>query len=288
VTDASTPQHTTDRTTDTEEAPFRDAESFLASLGVERRPIVVRAEPSEDAAPSTGGGGAATGVADRTLAEAAAPLVGDTDVADGGPGAAVEHTDTPATAGSDDDSSSPGRADVSVAEATRIARETVPPDQVQTALSYIRSSTAAQPASEGRLRERLADRDHGPDVIEVAMTLARDERLVDDDALSAALVAEWRARGHAARRIRRDLRRRGFDKDVVARAIGTLEDHDEGAVAFDLARRRADGLGHVPAETAYRRVVGYLARRGYGEGLARKAARDAVYDQRHDERVTGH
>ncbi len=258
----------TDLTAGGQQAPFRDAEAFLAELGVERRPIVVRLDQPDDRPD------------DRT---------------DDRPGVASDpahHVDARADAGhvdrSTDDDTPTGPPEVSVVEATRLVSETVPPDQVEAALAYVRRSTGAQPASEGRLRARLADRGHGPDVVDAVMVHARAERLVDDDALSAALVAEWRARGHAARRIRRDLRRRGFDESVVGRALGALDGQDEAAAAFELARSRAESLSHVPAETAFRRVVGYLARRGYGEGIARKAARDAVYDQRHDDRVAGH
>lgn len=270
--------------TDQDDPPvFRDAESFLAELGVERRPIVVRFDDA-------GGDGSSSPLPAATLAEAAAPLAGG-----GAPHARAAESSVPpdapgGTAEASTDAAAPdqGGPPVSVAEATRVATETAPPDEVSTALSYIRRSTGAQPASEGRLRGRLADRGHDADVIDAAMAAARAERLVDDDALSAAMVAEWRAKGHAPRRIRVDLRRRGFDDVVVERAVGAIDTEDHAAMAFTLARRRAETLAHLPPETAFRRVAGYVARRGYGDGLARKAARDAVYDQRSDERIAGH
>lgn len=271
----------TDRT-DTD-APFRDAEAFLAELGVERRPIVVRGD-SEDGRDAPGAAG--DGHAPATLAEAAAPLTGgpgDTTLAAGEP-----RSDTAGAESTPDTAAADRRTPVSATEAARLASETVPPDEVSTALAYVRRSTAAQPASEGRLRSRLADRGHDPKVIEAAMAAARAERLVDDDALSAALVAEWRAKGHAPRRLRVDLRRRGFDEDVVDRAVGEVDVEDHTAAAFSLACHRAESLGHLPPEKAARRVAGYVARRGYGEGLARKAARDAVYAQRQPDRVAGH
>lgn len=291
MTDPTARDDTTDRTD--EQTGFRDAEAFLAELGVERRPIVVRLPPPDETSADGATGGS------RTLREAAAPLIGG-DVA-----APLASADTTTVVSHDDrihgnddvDDTVDGdvgpveaRAGrpVSVAEATRIATETVAPDEIATALGYVRRSTASQPSSEGRLRARLRDRGHDEDVVDVVLDVARRERLVDDDAMSAALVAEWRAKGHAPRRIREDLRRREFDEDVISRAVGELDHGDHAAMAFQLARQRAESLGHLPSETAYRRVAGYVARRGYGEGLARKAARDAVYDQRHDDRVAGH
>ncbi|MEX0657783.1 MAG: hypothetical protein WD080_01485, partial [Egibacteraceae bacterium] len=61
--------------------------------------------------------------------------------------------------------------------------------------------------------------------------------------------------------------------DVAEAALAPLEARDELAVATDLARDRAQ---HLPAtlqpEAVARRLVGFLARRGYPEGLARRAA----------------
>ena len=105
--------------------------------------------------------------------------------------------------------------------------------------------------------------------------------------MAAALVAEWRAKGHAPRRLRDDLRKREFDEEVVARAVAVAEDDEPLAAAFALAKDRAARMRHVDAETAYRRIVGYLARRGHSDGVARKAARDAVFDDREPERTAG-
>lgn len=253
---------------DADTETFKDAEEFLAELGVRRDPIVVRSDPPDD------------GSAPTPTATSAPGTDGTTDV----PRAEGDESADAGPAGPRGDGPPPPSA----AEAKRIATEVPPPDEVQLALAYVRRSTAAQPASEGRLRGRLADRGHDEAVVEAAMQRARAERLVDDLALSAALVAEWLGQGHAPRRLRDGLRRRGFDEEVVEVAVGRAAAVDQTAVAFDLARRRAETLAHLPPETAYRRVVGYVARRGHGEGLARKAARDAVYDQRHDARVAGH
>lgn len=169
------------------------------------------------------------------------------------------------------------------------APRTPPPldEAVSAAIATVRRITAGAPASEGRVRRKLQQRDHPAPVIDAAMQRARDERLVDDDAMAAALVAEWRAKGHAPRRLRADLRKREFDDDVVERAVAVAEDDEPLAAAFALAKDRAERMRHVDAETAFRRIMGYLARRGHSEGVSRKAARDAVFDDRERERTAG-
>ena len=161
-------------------------------------------------------------------------------------------------------------------------------DAVSRAVGFIRRSTAMHPASEGRLRDKLADRDTPRRVIDLALEQARRERLVDDRALTFALAEERRAKGHAATRIRMDLRQKGLPDDLIAEALAGTEREDPEAVAFGVGRDKAPSYAHLDAETAYRRLVAYLARRGHHEGLARKVAREVVYVERESERTAGH
>ncbi|MBW3659956.1 MAG: RecX family transcriptional regulator, partial [Actinobacteria bacterium] len=91
---------------------------------------------------------------------------------------------------------------------------------------------------------------------------------------------ERRRKGHAPFRITQDLRTRGFADDLIARVVAPLESQDREAQAFDAARDKARSLAGLEDETAFRRLVGHLARRGYHEGLARKVAREVVYADR--------
>jgi regulatory protein len=242
------------------ETTFKDAESFLEELGVERRPIVVKLPDAEaDAEAGAADAAVAAGDAGAELSDGV-PLDG-------------EHTESDSTA-------------------AQLAQDGAPmpplDEAISAAVATVRRITAAAPVSEGRVRRKLEKRELPGAVVRAAMQRARDERLVDDDALAAALVAEWRAKGHAPTRLRADLRKREFDETIVERAVTVAEDDEPLAAAFALAKDRAQQMRHVEAETAYRRIVGYLARRGHSDGVSRKAARDAVFDDRERERTAGH
>jgi regulatory protein len=168
-------------------------------------------------------------------------------------------------------------------EAATVSR----PDDVDAALAFIRRSTSNAPQSEGRLRAKLIDRGHDGPTAELALGRARAERLVDDDAMLVALIAERRTRGHADARLRRDLRDRGFTGEQVDAALALHASTDPAAAAFAVAREQAARHRAVDAEVAVRRTVGALVRRGHGEALARKAARDAVYADREAQEVAG-
>jgi regulatory protein len=246
--------------------PFRDAEAWLAERGVRREPIRLPPAPS-DPAPEP--------PATRPSADPTGPSVP--------PSLSVREADQLARQAAADDAQR--RAD---------AAATPPPgqrhleDDVAEAVAFVRRSTSTAPQAEGRLRAKLAARGMPDVVIDQALARARAERLVDDPAMAAAFVAERRRKGHAPARIRQDLAARGFDPTTVAAALADGADQDLEAAAFAVARERAAGLTGVPTETAFRRIVGHLGRRGYPEALARKVARQAVFRSRDDQRTAGH
>jgi regulatory protein len=254
----------------TDAAPFKDAEAWLAARGVTREPIHLAPDPQPLSPP------------DPAADAGSAP---DVSEGEGATPAPVTARDVRRLAAQADADAGQRAGD---ADALPDPAVTGLDDDVARAMAFVRSSTAAAPQSEGRIRQKLADRGLPGAVIEATLERARRERLVDDQAMAAALIAERRAKGHAVARIRRDLRDRGFDDDVLRTALGGLESEDQEAAAFAVARDKAAGLTGVTAETAFRRVTGYVARRGYPESLARKVAREAVFTARDAERTAGH
>jgi len=158
-------------------------------------------------------------------------------------------------------------------------------EEVARLVAYARRATANAVMSEQRLRSRLADRTDVAAAIEAAMERCRGERLIDDAAMASALVDEGRGKGHADRRIRDDLRKRGMPADLIDAVVADRPRHDPDAAAFDLARQRAEHLGHLNADVAHRRLVAFLTRRGHPEGLAHKVAREVLFAQREQAQI---
>jgi regulatory protein len=263
-----------------DDTPFRDAEAWLAARGIERDPIEVPLTPPAPPEPTDGADARVVRPADRSAEPVSEP------------GGHATAPDVPVTA-----RQAAGLAADALDDAVRRADERAATpdlsaprleDDVAAAVAFVRRSTSGAPQSEGRLREKLADRGTPSAVIEAAMERARRERLVDDAAMVAALVEERRHKGHAPKRIRTDLRARGFTDDLLDGALHAAEDEDQEAAAFALAADKARGLTTLTAEAAFRRVVAHVARRGYPEGLARKVSREAVFTARDAERAAGH
>lgn len=142
------------------------------------------------------------------------------------------------------------------------------------AVGFLLRSTANRPQTEAELAAKLRARNVDDVVVTAALQRARDSGVVDDAAFAAAWVEDrGRRRGYGLARLRRELRRRQVPEHVAQAALATLEGRDELAVATDLARQRAQQLpASLQPEAVARRLVGFLARRGYPEGLARRAA----------------
>lgn len=244
---------------------FRDAEAWLAARGVRREPLTDR--PPGDGAPQADDRPHAPSTAGP---ESALPPIG-----------AREATRLAWQSAADSAAEDADR------RAAHLPSHAGLEDQVAAAVAFLRRSVARTPQAEGRLADKLRARGHGAPVVDHALDRARRERLVDDPAMVAALVEEGRGKGHAPARIRMDLARRGFEQALVDEALLAMDQEDLATRAFALAQRRAATVGSLDAETAYRRVAAYVARRGYPEGLARKAARDAVFVARESERLAG-
>jgi regulatory protein len=73
-----------------------------------------------------------------------------------------------------------------------------------------------------------------------------------------------------------ELRRKGVDGEVAAQAAGEVDRESEEQMARELVRKRLGSLGNVDEQTALRRLLGFLARKGYPQGLAYTVIREEL------------
>jgi regulatory protein len=115
------------------------------------------------------------------------------------------------------------------------------------------------------LLRRLLRKGHPRPAVEAAIERAAAIGLLDDAAFAERFVQTRSARGRGPSRLRRDLLWMGVERNVVDQAIAAEwpEGHDRSAVPLGLARKRAGQLEDLPRQTRRRRVLAYLARRGF-------------------------
>jgi regulatory protein len=149
----------------------------------------------------------------------------------------------------------------------------------------------AQPRTRHELRLKMAQRDVPLVAIERALDEFEKYRYLDDAAFARAWVeSRVRSKGFARGRLSQELRRKGLDQELIEDALGQIEPEDERYRCEEMALKK---LGHrtLPPsgpsqedrkerDKVLRRVVGFLARKGFNQGMAVSCAKRAM--QRHD------
>jgi regulatory protein len=137
-----------------------------------------------------------------------------------------------------------------------------------------------RPRTRAELATALRRRGIPADVAAEVLDRYDEVGLIDDAAFARAWVtSRHHGRGLARRALAGELRQRGIDGKLVGDALEELDPATEAATARSLVDRKLRGMGRVAPEAVYRRLVGMLARKGYGPGLAVRVVKEAMADR---------
>lgn len=107
--------------------------------------------------------------------------------------------------------------------------------------------------------------------------------LVDDERFARELATHQVDRRLAGRRAAlASLRKAGVSPDLAERAVDEASGEDEEARAEEVARARLGRLGNLTPDVAYRRLLGFLQRRGYDGETARAVSRRVLGELEQD------
>jgi regulatory protein len=115
------------------------------------------------------------------------------------------------------------------------------------------------------LGRRLLRKGHPRPAVEAALERAAGLGLLDDAVFTRSYVQSSAARGRGPSRLIRDLLAMGVERPIIDRALAAEwpEGTDRSSVPLVLASKRAAQLGAIPRPAKRRRVLAYLARRGF-------------------------
>ena len=115
------------------------------------------------------------------------------------------------------------------------------------------------------LARRLRRKGHAPEAIQRALERLAERGFLDDAAFAANYVETRSARGRGPLRLARDLAAMGVERSVIDRALAghAAGGEDTGDIPRALAAKRAAQLADLPRHVRRRRVLAYLARRGF-------------------------
>jgi regulatory protein len=129
------------------------------------------------------------------------------------------------------------------------------------------------------LQRRLVRKQHPPVAVERALDRLATQGLLDDRQYAEHFAATRAARGRGPTRLVSDLVRQGVDRRLAQEAVqATLsaEGIDPGTAVRGVAARRAAQLGDLPVAVKRRRLLAYLARRGYEGHMVRTVVEEVV------------
>jgi regulatory protein len=113
-----------------------------------------------------------------------------------------------------------------------------------------------------------------PEVAEEVLDRLVEVGLVDDASFAQAWFERQGRRLRSTTALRRELRTKGVDAEVIATAAETVDPEADLEAARELVRKRAPQMAGVPAQARYRRLAGQLARRGFGPSVIAAALHD--------------
>jgi regulatory protein len=162
-------------------------------------------------------------------------------------------------------------------EPERDAPPDPPADPESVARTICLNLLTARARTRSELAAELARRDVDDDVAVVVLDRLEEVRLLDDSAFAEQWVdSRHRHRGLGKRALSQELRRKGVEAEIANAALDELDPESERAKAVELVRRRLPSLDRVEPQAAARRLVGMLARKGYGAGLAYEVVREEM------------
>lgn len=121
------------------------------------------------------------------------------------------------------------------------------------------------------LSRKLRDRNHEPGAVKTALERLETAGLLNDVEFARHFARVRASRGHGPSRLIHDLLSRGVDRAVAERAVADVtlaESFDAEGAARALVEKRANALRALPGPVRRRRILAYLARRGFrGMGI---------------------
>lgn len=148
----------------------------------------------------------------------------------------------------------------------------------EAALRTALRALARRPFARKQLGLKLRQRGHPGPAVENALEQAAAMGLLDDVSFAEQYCQVKRGRGLGPARILRDLYRLGVADDTARQAVEAAfpDPEDTERQMRELAAKRAGQLGQLPAPVKRRRMLAYLARRGYRGSAAIEAVERLV------------
>lgn len=109
------------------------------------------------------------------------------------------------------------------------------------------------------------------------LTRFKEVKLIDDaDYASTVVRSRSEVSGRGKTRIRQELQLKGIDNSLIEEALAEVDPDLERETALRLAHSRMRSLRGLDRAVAWRRLTGFLLRRGYGNSLVSSVVEETL------------
>jgi regulatory protein len=136
---------------------------------------------------------------------------------------------------------------------------------------------AARARSRADLEQALASKGVPAQIASDVLDRFESAGLVDDVEFARSWVQQRQSgKGLSSRALAQELRHKGVDDQIAREALAELDPDLEVQAAHQLVQRKLRSMTSLAEDVKTRRLVGMLARKGYGPGLAFQVVRDEL------------
>ena len=129
------------------------------------------------------------------------------------------------------------------------------------------------------VRDKLAQKEFAEETIEQVVDDLQRQKLLNDSEFARRFVEARLGRANGSRKLAQELRRKGIETEIIDEVLGEFAatlDSEERAIG--LLGKQAWRYRGLERDKAKRRMLGFLARRGYDAQMARSAV-DKVWQE---------
>ena len=152
-------------------------------------------------------------------------------------------------------------------------------EQLQKAKDAAYNYLSYRARSVKELREKLVQKEFAEEIIEQVVDDLQRQKLLNDREFARRFVEARLGRANGSRKLAQELRRKGIETEIIDEVLGEFAatlDSEERAVG--LLGKQAWRYRGLERDKAKRRMLGFLARRGYDAQMARSAV-DKVWQE---------
>ncbi len=152
-------------------------------------------------------------------------------------------------------------------------------EQLQKAKDTAYNYLSYRAGSVKEVRDKLAQKEFAEETIEQVVDDLQRQKLLNDSEFARRFVEARLGRANGSLKLAQGLRRRGIETEIIDEVLGEFAatlDSEERAIG--LLGKQAWRYRGLERDKAKRRMLGFLARRGYDAQMARSAV-DKVWQE---------